>query len=46
LNSGGLFPRRPVLCGPLIPAHQKTRFREHQNWTANEWGQVLKMREV
>ncbi|GFW76620.1 transposable element Tc1 transposase [Trichonephila clavipes] len=44
LHGGGLFPRRPVRCVPLTPAHRRRRslwFREHRNWRDNEWGRVL-----
>ncbi|GFU90807.1 HTH_Tnp_Tc3_2 domain-containing protein [Trichonephila clavipes] len=39
-----LDARRPVLCVPLTPAHQRRRSqwcREHRNWRDNEWGRVL-----
>ncbi|GFT27404.1 HTH_Tnp_Tc3_2 domain-containing protein [Trichonephila clavipes] len=44
LHGGGLFPRRPVRCVPLTPAHRRRRSlwcREHRNWRDNEWGRVL-----
>ncbi|GFV04847.1 transposable element Tcb2 transposase [Trichonephila clavipes] len=44
LRGGNLFPRRPVRCVPLTPAHRRRRSLwcwEHRNWRDNEWGQVL-----
>ncbi|GFT50240.1 transposable element Tcb2 transposase [Trichonephila clavipes] len=44
LHGGGLFPRRPVRCVPLTPAHRRRRSlwcQKHRNWRDNEWGRVL-----
>ncbi|GFY03640.1 transposable element Tc1 transposase [Trichonephila clavipes] len=44
LHGGGLFPRHPLRCVPLTPAHWRRRSlwcREHWNWRDNEWGRVV-----
>ncbi|GFW34503.1 transposable element Tcb2 transposase [Trichonephila clavipes] len=44
LRGGGLYARRPVVCVPLTRQHRTARlqwFREHHNWTEQDWACVL-----
>ncbi|GFT93242.1 transposable element Tcb2 transposase [Trichonephila clavipes] len=44
LRGGGLYARRPVVCGPLTGLHRTARLqwcREHHNWTEQDWACVL-----
>ncbi|GFT68827.1 transposable element Tcb2 transposase [Trichonephila clavipes] len=44
LRGGGLYARRPVVCVPLTRQHRTARlqwFREHPNWTEQDWACVL-----
>ncbi|GFT78339.1 transposable element Tcb2 transposase [Trichonephila clavipes] len=45
LRGGGLYARRPVVCGPLTRQHRTARLqwcREHHNWTEQDyWACVL-----
>ncbi|GFX01776.1 transposable element Tcb2 transposase [Trichonephila clavipes] len=41
---GGLYARRPVVCVPLTRQHRTARlqwWREHHNWTEQDWACVL-----
>ncbi|GFY30359.1 transposable element Tcb2 transposase [Trichonephila clavipes] len=44
LRGGGLYARRPVVCVPLTRQHRTARlqwWREHHNWTEQDWACVL-----
>ncbi|GFW64424.1 transposable element Tcb2 transposase [Trichonephila clavipes] len=44
LRGGGLYKRRPVVCVPLTRRHCTARlqwYREHHNWTEQDWACVL-----
>ncbi|GFV20200.1 transposable element Tcb2 transposase [Trichonephila clavipes] len=44
LRGGGLYARRPVVCVPLTRQHRTARlqwYREHHNWTEQDWACVL-----
>ncbi|GFX44609.1 transposable element Tcb2 transposase [Trichonephila clavipes] len=44
LRGGVLYARRPVVCVPLTRQHQTARlqwYREHHNWTEQDWACVL-----
>ncbi|GFV37273.1 transposable element Tc1 transposase [Trichonephila clavipes] len=44
LRGRGLYARRPVVCVPLTRQHHTARlqwFREHHNWTEQDWACVL-----
>ncbi|GFW31413.1 transposable element Tcb2 transposase [Trichonephila clavipes] len=44
LRGGGLYTRRPVVCVPLTRQHRTARlqwWREHHNWTEQDWACVL-----
>ncbi|GFY09018.1 transposable element Tcb1 transposase [Trichonephila clavipes] len=44
LRGGGLYARRPVVCVSLTRQHRTARlqwFREHHNWTEQDWACVL-----
>ncbi|GFX73447.1 transposable element Tcb2 transposase [Trichonephila clavipes] len=44
LRGGGLYARRPVVCVPLTRQHRTARlqwYREHHNWTEQDWECVL-----
>ncbi|GFW86511.1 hypothetical protein TNCV_4332951 [Trichonephila clavipes] len=44
LRGGGLYARRPVVCVPLTRQHRSARlqwWREHHNWTEQDWACVL-----
>ncbi|GFX69030.1 transposable element Tcb2 transposase [Trichonephila clavipes] len=44
LRGGGLYARRPVVCVPLTKQHRTARlqwYREHHNWTEQDWACVL-----
>ncbi|GFV69493.1 transposable element Tcb2 transposase [Trichonephila clavipes] len=44
LRGGVLYARRPVVCVPLTRQHRTARlqwFREHHNWTEQDWACVL-----
>ncbi|GFX14236.1 transposable element Tcb2 transposase [Trichonephila clavipes] len=44
LRGGGLYARRPVVCVPLTRKHRTARlqwYREHHNWTEQDWACVL-----
>ncbi|GFW68662.1 transposable element Tc1 transposase [Trichonephila clavipes] len=44
LRGGGLHTRRPVVCVPLTRQHRTARlqwYREHHNWTEQDWACVL-----
>ncbi|GFV72391.1 transposable element Tcb1 transposase [Trichonephila clavipes] len=44
LRGGGLYTRRPVVCVPLTRQHRTARlqwYREHHNWTEQDWACVL-----
>ncbi|GFX23723.1 transposable element Tcb2 transposase [Trichonephila clavipes] len=43
LRGGGLYARRPVVCVPLTRQHRTARlqwYREHHNWTEQDWACV------
>lgn len=44
LGAKGLFARRPAICVPLTRVQRRIRLRwsrDHQNWTQNDWSNVL-----
>ncbi|GFU10720.1 transposable element Tcb2 transposase [Trichonephila clavipes] len=44
LRGGGLFARRPVVCVPLTRQHRTAHlhwYREHHNWTEQDWACVV-----
>ncbi|GFU48639.1 transposable element Tcb2 transposase [Trichonephila clavipes] len=44
LRGGGLYARRPVVCVPLTRQHRTACvqwYREHHNWTEQDWACVL-----
>ncbi|GFV26631.1 transposable element Tcb2 transposase [Trichonephila clavipes] len=44
LRGGGLYVRRPVVCVPLTRQQRTARlqwYREHHNWTEQDWACVL-----